>query len=174
MASSNEYYRNHRIETRNLVIERYGGRCQCGEEELPFLTLKDKKGIVKQGYHTYHAASQAYNPERFQVQCWNCKLIEQRMATVRHKRLRGLSPDFYLFLKEYGKKCACCGETNPYTLTLDHIHGDGFEERRYFDGKAIYKWAIREKDHERYQVLCASCNFAKGHNRTICPHKSSH
>jgi hypothetical protein len=28
-----------------------------------------------------------------------------------------------------GNKCACCGETNPVFLSLDHINNDGYIDR---------------------------------------------
>jgi len=76
-------------------------------------------------------------------------------------------------LEEYGGACACCGETTPEFLSIDHVHNDGAEHRREIGGygQAIYKWLRREgypKDG-RFQILCHNCNQAKGFYG-VCPH----
>lgn len=93
-----------------------------------------------------------------------------------------------------GQRCNCCGETHPDFLTLDHVKNDGAELRlsrvirnakqlglkpsaiergnRRWNEQQIYRLAIREGwPKDKYQVLCMSCNFAKGHFGE-CPHKS--
>jgi len=74
----------------------------------------------------------------------------------------------------YGGKCACCGETEPAFLTIDHINNDGYTKR--LEGQGV--GAMLYKDLERrgwpkdeYQLLCMNCNFAKGHFGS-CPHKT--
>jgi hypothetical protein len=71
-----------------------------------------------------------------------------------------------------GFSCACCGESNPLFLSLDHINNDGCQYREKYNEQQIYRLAIREGwPKEKYQVLCMNCNFAKGHHGE-CPHKS--
>jgi hypothetical protein len=76
------------------------------------------------------------------------------------------------FLIRYGKKCACCGEDDPWFLGIDHIHG---RAKRTNDHRSH---AIREiqrikaggwKD-KTIQILCMNCNWAKG-QYGICPHQ---
>lgn len=77
-------------------------------------------------------------------------------------------------LNAYGRKCACCGETNPLFLNLDHVDNDGGEHRREtgYITTQMYRLARRlGYPKDKFQLLCASCNFAKGHHG-ICPHKS--
>lgn len=81
-----------------------------------------------------------------------------------------------------GYSCACCGETEPKFLSLDHVFNDGAAHRRQIgetsdNGKGIgartWKWC---KDHgfpAGFQVLCMNCNFGKARNKGICPHKTS-
>jgi hypothetical protein len=78
----------------------------------------------------------------------------------------------------YGGACACCGEDNIDFLTLDHVNGDGKADReaRKMDGggASFYAWlkARNFPDKDRYQVLCANCNGAKG-TKTACPCRTS-
>lgn len=70
-----------------------------------------------------------------------------------------------------GLRCACCGETQFEFLQLDHINGGGAEHRKSgLMGSPLYTKLRREGFPPGYQVLCANCNFAKGH-LGYCPHR---
>lgn len=62
-----------------------------------------------------------------------------------------------------GDSCACCGEFRKEMLTLDHINGDGAEERRR---TGVHKSAYLAKrngwDKARYRILCFNCNCSRG------------
>src|SRR3989304_2826345 len=72
-------------------------------------------------------------------------------------------------LEYYGgnpPKCACCGETTYWFLTLDHINGDGHISRRKVTerntaGIGYFRWIIRNNFPPGYQVLCCNCNYGK-------------
>jgi hypothetical protein len=73
-------------------------------------------------------------------------------------------------------KCACCGEPHIEFLSVDHIKGDGAEQRRQiggtqkFSGLLFYEWLINNNFPEGYQVLCMNCNTAKGKSKVqFCP-----
>lgn len=69
-----------------------------------------------------------------------------------------------------GPVCACCGETIPEFLQLDHIENNGAEHRkRGLMGTALYQLLKAQGYPPGYQVLCANCNFAKG-ILGFCPH----
>jgi len=76
-------------------------------------------------------------------------------------------------------KCACCGEDNIVFLSIDHVNGDGADQRRklkkelgYFPGgNNLPYWLKKNNYPEGYQVLCYNCNFAKRQNKE-CPHKT--
>jgi hypothetical protein len=76
-------------------------------------------------------------------------------------------------IEAYGAKCACCGESEPLFLDLDHIHNDGADHRREFgrDRIAILQ-SLREQGWPRdnVQLLCCNCNQGKARNGGICPH----
>lgn len=73
----------------------------------------------------------------------------------------------------YGGRCACCGEDEPTFLQLDHVENDGHIDRKihktscklYANLKAL-RWP-----RDRYQLLCANCNFGKLMNGGVCPHQ---
>jgi hypothetical protein len=83
-------------------------------------------------------------------------------------------------LNHYGNKCACCGETTPEFLSIDHINGGGNGHRKALEengvkkhhGSGFYKWLIDNNYPDGFQLLCHNCNFAKGHYGK-CPHELS-
>lgn len=80
-------------------------------------------------------------------------------------------------LAAYGGKCACCGESEPKFLALDHVNNDGHKERRFGrngEGRANKPIAVKLRrlgfpQDGRYQLLCHNCNSAKGFYG-VCPH----
>lgn len=69
-------------------------------------------------------------------------------------------------LDHYGSKCACCGETNPLFLTIDHKFGGGNKQRRELK-KTSNEWLKIVKElgfPNTFQILCFNCNLSK--NRT--------
>lgn len=73
---------------------------------------------------------------------------------------------------EYGGAiCRCCGNTELERLQIDHVNNDGAEERRKLFG-VNYGISLLEylskngfPDKERFQVLCAGCNWSKSLNK---------
>ena len=73
----------------------------------------------------------------------------------------------------YGNACGCCGERERLFLAIDHKNNDGAAERRVGIVYAtLYRKIIKENFPDRYQVLCANCNWGKHRNGGICPHKN--
>lgn len=79
-----------------------------------------------------------------------------------------------------GYVCACCGETEPLFLQLDHINNDGAEHRRSLGSKdngkgfntQTLRWIKLNGFPPGFQVLCANCNFGKALNGGVCPHQT--
>jgi 5-methylcytosine-specific restriction endonuclease McrA len=67
----------------------------------------------------------------------------------------------------YGCRCACCGEPDIRMLSLDHIQKDECDERKVY--RAIRTMWKNHEASEHYQLLCITCNQAKGPGRE-CPH----
>jgi len=74
-----------------------------------------------------------------------------------------------------GYKCACCGETEPLFLNIDHINNDGGKFRKEHNflhhGPKFYQWLKVNHWPPGYQVLCSNCNHGKHRNHGICPHQ---
>ena len=73
-------------------------------------------------------------------------------------------------------ECECCGETQRDMLTLDHINGDGAEQRRENKGKAGKMLAVhlraRGWPDQHLRVLCQSCNMSARYSHTgTCSHQ---
>lgn len=69
----------------------------------------------------------------------------------------------------YGWKCNCCGETNPFFLSIDHINNDGYKDKT--SSINIYSRIIKQGFPDTYQTLCMNCNHGKYRNKGICPHQ---
>jgi len=87
---------------------------------------------------------------------------EQRQGYYR-KTMDKLKSDVF---NHYGNSCACCGETEPPFLTIDHEHGGGNQHLR---AKALYVWLRQNNYPEGFRTLCMNCNHAMGIYGE-CPH----
>jgi len=70
-------------------------------------------------------------------------------------------------------KCACCGESNYFFMTIDHIMGRGKTDREAGQKRSGWRLCVNLKMRgypDGYQVLCYNCNLAKGHYGS-CPHE---
>jgi hypothetical protein len=76
-----------------------------------------------------------------------------------------------------GFVCACCKETEPSFLSIDHIGGGGGTERmrifrkKYQGGHHFYRWLRVNGYPPGYQVLCMNCQQGKRDNGGHCPHE---
>ena len=72
-------------------------------------------------------------------------------------------------MTHYGNgNCACvkCGESRLACLSIDHIHGNGAEDRRNLGMKnqsseRFYSYLIRMDFPSGYQTLCMNCQWVK-------------
>jgi hypothetical protein len=75
-----------------------------------------------------------------------------------------------------GNKCACCGESEPEFLTVDHVNNDGYLEKspagNRIRGSGYYPKCIKaiQAGSKAYQLLCWNCNCARANEPDkICP-----
>jgi hypothetical protein len=72
----------------------------------------------------------------------------------------------------YGGKCNChgCHVHHAELLTVDHVNGDGGEHRKRVgrSTRDYYREIVKQGFPPTYQLLCGSCNLAKG-ARKACP-----
>lgn len=106
------------------------------------------------------------------VSCTVCKERNKKVSgsasgIARRKRYRAkLCKEVF---DHYGHKCACCEETEPAFLTIDHIDGGGKAEARA-ERIELYRRLRQRGFPEGFQTLCWNCNSAK-HILGICPHQ---
>jgi hypothetical protein len=62
-----------------------------------------------------------------------------------------------------GEACVRCGFSDKRALQIDHVHGDGKQDRARFKTRACFLLSIlRDSDAlSKYQILCANCNWIK-------------
>ena len=146
----------------------------CGSSEKK----KRAKGLCRQCYVKARVARlYAEDPQ------WRAKESKARYyankepflirARERNRRLK------WEVVTALGGKCACCGESEPEFLTVDHINGDGAAHRKKVTGTTRASSIMVYKDIKRqgfprtvYRVLCFNCNCAIG-CWGYCPHAPS-
>ena len=74
-----------------------------------------------------------------------------------------------IVMEHYGPKCACCGNHNDSMLTIDHINGDGCQQRKNVKG-CRYHWIVRNGFPKDLRILCYNCNCGRQMNGGTCPH----
>ena len=69
-------------------------------------------------------------------------------------------------------KCACCGESNVWFLTIDHINGGGTKHTKIVGpGDTLIRWIIKNSYPDMFQILCYNCNCSRAKHDGVCPHK---
>ena len=61
----------------------------------------------------------------------------------------------------YGNRCVICGFEDRRALVIDHVKGNGCQERKKKTGFQILGHIIRDGFPSDYQILCQNCNFIK-------------
>ncbi len=168
------------VRIRRDVIDGYGGRCECcSEDELAFLCIDHINGSGNgdrqvNGRTTLYVRLRTQNfPVGFRVLCHNCNWGEWRgrCPHVVPERTEMTKLKLETFSR-YGSSCLCCQIDIPLFLTIDHIAGDGAEQRRITGcrtGDKFYRWLRSQNWPEGFQTLCRNCNWAKAHGG--CPHE---
>lgn len=161
-----EYHHNHYESNKNYILLR---------NKLYRLEHKEDISLNKKKYYEEHQLERAEYC-RTHTDYTKAKQIEyrlngkSRMAT-REYRLNHPEKIIAYRLKikkevltHYGLgKCACakCGFDDIRALSIDHINGDGYKDRKKKVGVFCYNWLISNNYPEGYQTLCMNCQFIK-------------
>jgi hypothetical protein len=138
--------------------------------------LRERSKANRERARANHLCLSCYQPlgDRPNKYCEKCAAVATQAQ--KERRLRHLEA----CLAAYGGKiCACCGETEPMFLTLDHIENNGSRHRRSLFGNkncgssAFYFALVKAGFPPGLQVLCWNCNLGRNRNGGICPHKES-
>lgn len=139
---------------------------QCVLKRAQDYAAKSKQQIYNQEY---------YRENRDQI----IARVNEWVAQNPEKRKRNALAHYYRMqdaaIKAYGGyRCACCGETQPMFICLDHVNNDGRAHRKEIGtlgGAKLYKWLRDNNYPSGFQVLCMNCNHGKYRNGGVCPHK---
>lgn len=187
-----DYYRklcrDRHTRVRSEIIQIYGNMCVCCKiTKHEFLgidhILKNGAEHRKNGIHgnmIYHWLKKNNCPtDDYRLLCHNCNLAIGAYGLCPHhgridgpeayggKKLRGKRRARKLKLEivnAYGGECKCCGETQPYFLTIDHINGGGKKHRATVGyGQKFYTW-LKHNNYplDEFRLLCMNCNLAIG------------
>jgi len=136
----------------------------------------------------YQREYRAANKERLK-EYWRLKNLRDRENPAWTTKERKRGRDYWQKVRHEaimaygGYICACCGETEPRFLTLDHMNNDGANHRRSLgwtisNGRGCGGAMLNHLRHTGYppgyQILCMNCNFGKAHNGGVCPHITAH
>ena len=113
------------------------------------------------------------NKENFKV--WYEKHKDEYNARRRDKRkqnpekIRAVDKKYqqrsrYQSLLHYSNGTLSCGRCNfsdIRALSIDHIEGGGYKQRKERNSGNIYNWLKARKFPVGYQVLCMNCQFIK-------------
>lgn len=88
----------------------------------------------------------------------NPQLIRDR----NNERYSSLKDEVYQAL---GNICSRCGFNDSRALQIDHVRGNGREDRKKFFSSMYryYSHVLKLIDSGDYQILCANCNWIKRH-----------
>lgn len=143
----------------------------CGKTE----DIPPRRARCKACTHDYNQAYYRANREsvKAQVKRYREENLEKTKAAsskankARWQRLRRQAFD------AYGWRCACCGETEPQFLCIDHVNDDGWLKRKKETRVAFgtMGWLEKEGYPSGFQTLCHNCNFSKHSNGGKCIHQ---
>lgn len=171
--------RSQWLSRRSLVIEHYGGSCQCCQcNDYRFLEIDHMNGDGSKhraevvGSHIVSWIINNGYPEDFQILCANCNRGKGKFGICPHNQApllpassaaKSLRRQRIECIDHYGGKCVFCNESNWAFLEFDHINDDG----RFNRHAKMPKWLIENGFPADIQLLCSNCNKAKalyGHN----------
>lgn len=150
-----------------------------GEPMKSYRTGAMSDGERREKKRARERARQAKDPEKYCAQ--QCARDHARRAKdpekhrIRNRASQRKSRNKLLAM--LGEQCACCGISFPDFLQFDHVNGDGAEHRRqYWEKRGEGNKSLPlhellrviETGEREIQLLCGSCNFAKGTAR-FCP-----
>lgn len=106
----------------------------------------------KEQIKAYRTKAKANDPERF-----------RGYARDHAHRLR------LQVVEGYGGMCVCCGISDYEFLALNHVLGNGAEDRKTRSAYTLFRQCIANNFPPEYDLLCHNCNMAYG-IWGYCPH----
>lgn len=117
--------------------------CRCILDRGSRQKLRDR--LKAQGKTAYQGSWQQRNPEA------RSDYARRVYRTLRTE-----------VIEAYGGCCCQCGFTDRRALHIDHVNGDGSQDRKkHRTALQMVRWIIRNHFPSGYQILCANCNCIK-------------
>lgn len=135
---------------------------------MPYKNPEDRRAYVRKRYREDFEYKDKHS-KRSAIYYQNNK---ERYAVAGRKRNRAIKIEA---IQKYGGRCFCCGESIIEFLAIDHIEGNGNEQRRKIKldgGVSFYHWLKRNGWPEGFQAACHNCNMGRHLNGGICPHQT--
>jgi len=184
IAHKREYYKKNkkRIDEykRNWVlrnpdkVKQYGAKKRKNpkykERQKEYRLMNKEK--IQEYNRKYHPKYYADNKKRIRDYRREYKMANKERLCENNRRYSQKIREGVM--QAYGGKCVCCGESELDFLTIDHINGDGNQQRKDIrSGKGFYIW-LRDNNYPKknFQILCRNCNYGKYINNGICPHQT--
>jgi hypothetical protein len=158
------------------LCRRCGGERDNPERKTCSKCLADSKRISSARYNKFKEAGLCVwcgvrPPDNGRVDCDPCHEVHKKPEgydkPYNERTRKKLREDV---LRAYGESCACCGESEPRFLQIDHINNDGKAHRTEIGTSGLYRWLKKNGYPEGFQTLCANCNLGKHLNGGVCPH----
>ena len=73
-------------------------------------------------------------------------------------------------LDKLGNQCASCGISDFRVLQVDHINGGGRKDIESFSSHNMYIKSILLDQTDKFQLLCANCNWIKKYENGEVPY----
>lgn len=158
-----------RCETEKPLMDFHANRHTKSGRQVYCKTCKTEiqRGMVEE-LNAYHREYRATTKYKTWYAGWRKdnrpKLLKQSVSRNAASRADALA--------HYGMACACCGESTPVFLAIDHVAGGGSKQRRESgrSSHGFYRWLKKSNWPIGFQTLCHNCNWAK-HALGKCPHQ---
>lgn len=138
------------------------GITRCGDCARRHKENSDRAVVKTRAYTSCAECGRRRRPSALSSECIAC---ENSNGKFQNPTLR------QIVYAHYGSKCTCCGETDKHFLSIDHIHNDGWKDRKERGSKGMYALIAELGFPDTFQILCYNCNMAKGHYGGTCPHQ---
>lgn len=162
------------VDASGHTTKRKGGALICKVYHYLFGGIMPHKDPQKA--HEYWKKYYAEHREKNNIDCKkyreeNKEKLQAYAFEHRDKKLERNRQIREEVLSHYGGKCVVCGDSNPNHLSIDHINNDGAEHRRTtgLNGGGLYRWLIKNKFPDTFQLLCHTHNFEKGRYGVTTP-----
>ena len=158
-----------------VTMECIVGNCQ---------NIVDKHGAKGMCHICYERIRRRRNKDKINIkrrEWWKGLSKEQKErynkinTSARSKRRQDYKRTVIKYYSNDTNQCMCknCNENNLEFMTIDHIDGEGSQERKKLgwrgSGVNFYKYLIEQGLPDGYRVLCMNCNFSYG-VFGYCPH----